>query len=85
MKTWYEKQGVLIIEKDKDMPKKKDRPTKCIFKYLVHSQHTRVNKQTSHQTIARQISLKKFKGPHFFHFFSITNWCYHKLNLGNFI
>jgi hypothetical protein len=24
MKTWYEKQGILIIEKDKGMPEKKD-------------------------------------------------------------
>jgi hypothetical protein len=59
----------LIIEKDKDMPEKKDRPTKRIFKDLAHSQHTRVNKQTSHQTIAHQISLEKFKDSHFFHFF----------------
>jgi hypothetical protein len=59
----------LIIEKDKDMPEKKDRPTKRIFKDIAHSQHTRVNKQTSHQTIAHQISLEKFKDSHFFHFF----------------
>jgi hypothetical protein len=70
MKTWYEKQGILIIEKDKGMPEKKDRHTKRIFKDLAHSQHTRVNKQTSHQIIVRQISLEKFKDPHFFfHFF----------------
>jgi hypothetical protein len=54
------------------MPEKKDRPTKRIFKDLVHSQHIRVNKQTSHQAIAYQISLEKFKDPHF-SFFSITN------------
>jgi hypothetical protein len=60
----------LIIEKDKGMPEKKDRPTKRIFKVLAHSQHTRVNKQTSHQTIiAHQISLEKFKDSHFFYFF----------------
>jgi lipase chaperone LimK len=56
----------LIIEKDKDMSEKKDRPTKRIFKDLVHSQHTRVKKQTSHETLARQISLEKFKDSHFF-------------------
>jgi hypothetical protein len=44
MKTWYEKQGILIIEKDKSVPKKKDRPTKRIFKDFARSQHTRVNK-----------------------------------------
>jgi hypothetical protein len=59
----------LIIEKDKGMPEKKDRPTKRIFKDFARSQHTRVNKQTSHQTIAHQISLEKFKDSHFFPFF----------------
>jgi hypothetical protein len=64
----------LIIEKDKGVSEKEDRPTKHIFKDLAHSQHTRVNKQTSHQTIARQISLEKIKDPHsFFSCFSITN------------
>jgi hypothetical protein len=62
----------LIAEKDKGVPEKKDRPTKCIFKDFARSQHTRVNKQTSHQTIARQISLEKFKNSLFL-FFSITN------------
>jgi hypothetical protein len=51
------------------MLEKKDRPTKRIFKDFTRSQHTRVNKQTSHQTIAHQISLEKFKDSHFFHFF----------------
>jgi hypothetical protein len=59
----------LIIEKDKGMPEKKDRPTNRIFKDLAHSQHTRVNKETSHQTIARQISLEKLKILIFFIFF----------------
>jgi hypothetical protein len=44
MKTWFEKQGILIIEKDKGMPENKDRPAKRIFKDFVRSQHTRVNK-----------------------------------------
>jgi hypothetical protein len=59
----------LIVEKDPDVPKKVDRPTKRIFKDSVRSQHTRVNKQTSHQTIAHPISLEKFKDSHFFYFF----------------
>jgi hypothetical protein len=62
----------LIIEKDKGMPEEKDRPTKRIFKDIAHSQHTRVNKQISHQTIVRHISLEKFKDSYFF-IFSITN------------
>jgi hypothetical protein len=55
------------------MPEKKDRPTKRIFKDLAHSQHRRVKKQTSHQTIARQISLEKFKDPHSFFFIFFYN------------
>jgi hypothetical protein len=37
---------MLIIEKDKGVPEKEDRPTKRIFKDFAHSQHIRVNKQT---------------------------------------
>jgi hypothetical protein len=51
------------------MPEKKDRPTKHIFKDFTRAQHTRVNKKTLHQTIARQISLEKFKDSHFFFIF----------------
>jgi hypothetical protein len=48
MKTWYEKQGILIVEKNKDVPEKEDRPTKHIFKDFARSQHIRGNKQISY-------------------------------------
>jgi hypothetical protein len=56
----------LIAEKDKGVPEKKDRPTRRIFKDFARSQHTRVNEQTSHQTIAHQIGIEKFKDSYFF-------------------
>jgi hypothetical protein len=34
----------LIAEKDKGVSEKEDRPTKRIFKDLIHSQHIRVEK-----------------------------------------
>ena len=34
-----------MVEKDKCVPKKKDRPTKRIFKFFSHYQHTTGNKQ----------------------------------------
>jgi hypothetical protein len=48
MKTWSERQGILIVEKVKGTPEKEDRPIKRIFKDFARSQHTRVNEQTSH-------------------------------------
>jgi hypothetical protein len=40
-KTCAEKQGILIVEKDKGVPEEEDRPTKHIFKDFAHSQGTK--------------------------------------------
>jgi hypothetical protein len=55
---------ILIVEKDKCVTENENRPTKCILKTLLTHSTQRSNKQTSHQAIARQISLKKFEDSH---------------------
>ena len=55
----------LIIEKDKDVSLKKNRPTKRILKTLFTLNTQKSNKQTSHQAIAHQICSEKSKDSHF--------------------
>ena len=65
IKTWAEKQEILIVEKDKGMSEKEDRPTKHILKILHTLNTQRNNKQTSHQAISGQINSEKFKYSRF--------------------
>ena len=55
----------LIVEKDKDVPEKENRPTKRILKTLHTLNTQRSNKQTSHQAIVCQISSEKSEDSHF--------------------
>ena len=55
----------LILEKDKSMPEREDRPTKRILKTLLTLNRQRSNKQTSHQAKSHQINSGKFEDSHF--------------------
>ena len=65
IKTWAEKQEILIVDKGKGMLEKEDRPTKHILKILHTLNTQRNNKQTSHQAISGQINSEKFEDSYF--------------------
>jgi len=55
----------LIVEKDKGMPEKEDRPTKHIFKTLLTINTQEATSKHHIKTKAHQINSEKFEDSHF--------------------